>query len=159
MRLSPEEFVRHFPNHPVAQEIVRGPGVSKSKKNTTGPNSRGNGSHLEAIFEHQMAAYGISDYHKEHRFHPVRKWRMDFAWPDILLAVEIEGGIWNNGRHNRPHGFINDAEKYNTACTMGWKVLRFTGRDIRNGKAIDTTRQIVFEHKALNHTTQRRREK
>ncbi|HAT10302.1 MAG TPA: hypothetical protein DCS97_06855, partial [Planctomycetes bacterium] len=28
----------------------------------------------------------------EHRFHPTRKWRFDFARPDIHLAIEIDGG-------------------------------------------------------------------
>lgn len=78
----------------------------------------------------------------EHRFHPVRKWRFDFAWPDMLLAVEIEGGTWANGRHNRAQGYEGDCEKYNAAVMVGWRVLRFTGDMVRDGRMAATLRQL-----------------
>jgi len=59
-------------------------------------------------------------------FHPVRKWRFDFAWPECMLAVEIEGGIWTAGRHIRPVGMENDMIKYNAAAELGWRVLRYS---------------------------------
>jgi very-short-patch-repair endonuclease len=62
----------------------------------------------------------------EYRFHPKRLWRFDFAYPDLKIAVEFEGAIWSNGRHNRGSGFIKDCEKYNEATLMGWKILRYT---------------------------------
>ena len=37
----------------------------------------------------------------EFRFHPERKWRFDFAWPEHKIAVEQEGGVWIQGRHTR----------------------------------------------------------
>jgi very-short-patch-repair endonuclease len=55
-----------------------------------------------------------------------RRWKFDFAAPDIMLAIEVEGGIYTGGRHTRGTGFVKDMEKYNTATAMGWKVLRFT---------------------------------
>lgn len=60
----------------------------------------------------------------EYRFHDMRKWRFDFAWPAQRVAVEIEGGIWSKGRHVRGAGFIADCEKYNEAARLGWYVLR-----------------------------------
>ena len=62
----------------------------------------------------------------EYKFHPVRKWRFDYAVPDLMIAVEIEGGTWIKGRHNRAEGYQKDMEKYNMAQLMGWKVLRYT---------------------------------
>jgi len=67
----------------------------------------------------------------EYRFHPTRRWRFDFAWPALRLAVEIEGGEWNRGRHTRPRGFADDCEKYNAAAVSGWLVMRFTGGMVR----------------------------
>lgn len=61
----------------------------------------------------------------EYRFHPERRWRFDFADPKRKVAIEIEGGLWNYGRHNRPEGYMKDLEKYNQAALMGWKVLRY----------------------------------
>ena len=66
---------------------------------------------------------------KEHMFHYTRKWRFDYAIPELKVAIEIDGGVWDYGRHNRPQGYINDMEKLNTAASMGWLVLRFTTQD------------------------------
>lgn len=66
---------------------------------------------------------------KEHVFHWTRKWRFDYAMPELKIAIEIDGGVWEYGRHNRPQGYINDMEKLNTAASMGWLVLRFTTDD------------------------------
>ncbi len=60
----------------------------------------------------------------EFRFHPIRRWRFDYAWPDERLALEVEGGIWIGGRHNRGSGFVKDMEKYNRAACMGWRIIR-----------------------------------
>ena len=73
---------------------------------------------------------------KEYRFHPVRRWRFDWAWPEHLLAVEYEGGVFGQGRHTRGKGYSNDCLKYNNAVLMGWKVLRFTLEHINDGTAI-----------------------
>jgi very-short-patch-repair endonuclease len=74
---------------------------------------------------------------REHRFHPERRWRFDFAWPDLKLAVECEGGTWIAGRHTRGSGFAADCEKYNAAAMGGWKVLRFPSNLIHDGTAIN----------------------
>ena len=62
----------------------------------------------------------------EHRFHPGRKWRFDFAAPCAMVALEIEGGVWTRGRHSRGPGMIADMHKYNNATSRGWSVIRVT---------------------------------
>ena len=62
----------------------------------------------------------------EFKFHPKRRWRFDLALPQHMVAIEIEGGVWTNGRHVRGKGFLSDIEKYNEAAVLGWRVLRFT---------------------------------
>lgn len=62
----------------------------------------------------------------EHRFHPTRRWRFDYALPEAKVAIEIDGGVWTYGRHNRAAGYIADMEKLNEAARLGWRVLRYT---------------------------------
>lgn len=66
----------------------------------------------------------------EFRFHPTRRWRFDYAFPARRVAIEVEGGVWSYGRHNRPKGFINDMEKYNAATALGWRVFRCTPQQL-----------------------------
>lgn len=72
-------------------------------------------------------AAGVPSPEREYVFHEGRKWRFDFAWPTIRLAVEIEG----RGRHQNVVGFRKDAHKYNTAARAGWLVLRFPATDLK----------------------------
>ena len=66
---------------------------------------------------------GIRGTEVEHKFHPTRKWRFDFAWPDRKLYLEVDGGIWTNGRHVRGAALKSEWEKRNTATVMGWRGL------------------------------------
>lgn len=77
----------------------------------------------------QIAGWGMPV--AEHRFHPTRRWRFDYAWVQHKLALEIEGGIWVGGRHNRATGFVKDVEKYNEAAVLGWRVLRLTPAQVQ----------------------------
>ena len=89
----------------------------------------------EALLEWQLKSHGIQ--HKmEYRFDKVRRWKFDFAFPDKMLAVEIEGGLYQNGRHNRAKGYIADMEKYNAAASQGWTLLRFTPMQVKTGAAV-----------------------
>lgn len=64
----------------------------------------------------------------EYVFHPTRKWRLDFAWPEYRLALEIHGGVYSGGRHTRGTGFTEDREKMNEASLAGLDCYRSHGR-------------------------------
>ena len=93
----------------------------------------------------QLGAMGFHGFEREYRFHPVRRWRFDFAYPEIKLAVEVEGATWAQGRHTRGSGFEADCEKYNTAALMGWRVLRFPSTWVDDGHALDWVEQAILE--------------
>lgn len=93
-------------------------------------------SHLEAQFNLIVRAAELPEPETEVKFHESRRWRFDFAWPDAMVAVEIEGGTWSRGRHTRGSGFIADCDKYNAAAVLGWRVLRFTGEHLNDPDAV-----------------------
>ncbi len=80
-----------------------------------------------SVFENIINKYtGRVPFIKEYKFHPERRWRIDYAHPAYRLAIEVEGGVWMGGRHTRSKGFIKDLEKYNELNLLGWTLLRFT---------------------------------
>lgn len=86
--------------------------------------SKRTSSELENRFATLWDALGGPELMREYRFDKRRRWRADFAWLDARVLVEIEGGVWNRGRHVTPRGFLNDAEKYLAATLQGWAVIR-----------------------------------
>lgn len=85
-------------------------------------------SYMEKIVAALAEQNGIK-LEREHKFHPKRKWRFDFADVHNRIAIEVEGGIWKQGRHNRAQGYRNDTIKYNSAVVLGWRVLRYCSVD------------------------------
>lgn len=122
-------------------------------------NVRGEG--MNDIFFMHLKALRLPEPTVEHRFHPKRKWRFDYAWPDLKVAVEKEGGAYarvvvcnhcgqkvgrtlksgkyvyvrEGGRHNTGKGLENDMEKYNNAVLLGWRLFRFTPQQMDDGDA------------------------
>lgn len=85
---------------------------------------------------------------REYKFHPVRRWRFDYAIPSHKVAIEVEGGVWTQGRHTRPKGFLGDMEKYNTATAMGWRILRVTPDTLATTQTLDLVRQTLSADEA-----------
>lgn len=102
-------------------------------------------SDLEAALLFQIKAVGLPEPEREYRFHHVRRWRFDLAWPELMVAAEVEGGTWSKGRHVRGGGFEKDCEKYAEALLLGWKVLRVPGAWVSSGKAIDYLERLLKE--------------
>jgi len=80
-----------------------------------------------------------------------RRWTVDFWWPEYVLAVEVEGGIWGDGTgarcrscgrayggsHGRPQAIERDIEKHNALTLQGAILLRVTEKTISSGDAVD----------------------
>ena len=99
-------------------------------------------SRLEKRVEMLWEAQGGPELEKEFRFHPVRKWRADFAHLPSRTLIEIEGGIYVNGRHNRGAGFAADLEKYLEASLAGWRVIRLGPNEI-NPTHLERLRDVL----------------
>ena len=116
---------------------------------------------LDAEFRARWASLGGPELKPEHRFHPRRRWAFDYAHPESMVAIELEGGIWippkviyrkgkkpiirGGGRHNSPQGFIKDCEKYNTAATMGWTIFRLTRECLENNGLLPDIIRMIQE--------------
>lgn len=54
--------------------------------------------------------------------------RVDFAWPQARLVVEIDGFTW----HSSQEALQNDHARQNRLELDGWTVLRYTAKDVRD---------------------------
>ena len=100
-------------------------------------------SKIEELLALHIKAEKLPEPEREYKFHSKRRWRFDFAWPEKMIAVEVEGGIWTNGRHTRGKGFENDCIKYGEAACLGWILYRCTGNMIQKGDAIKTIKRLL----------------
>ena len=125
----------------VRKRVLRVPSGSKRPKRIWGESA------LEAELDLQLRALRITGYEREVRFDPKRRWRFDFCWLEgPKIAVECEGGIWSGGRHTTGAGFAADCEKYNAAAQRGWRVFRYTARDIKSGRAVEQIAVVLADH-------------
>lgn len=79
----------------------------------------------------------------EFRFYPQRKWRFDYAWPDHKLALEVQGGLFVNGRHSRGAALLKEHEKLNTAAQLGWRILFVTPQQMASGEVVEIVRKAL----------------
>ena len=98
---------------------------------------------LEEELLFQIKTLGLPIPEREYRFHPVRRWRLDFYWPCCDFAVEVEGGTFVNGGHSRGLGFEKDCEKYGQAMLAGITVYRCTGNIIKRGEAVQVIEKML----------------
>ncbi len=92
---------------------------------------------INDLFVSTCKSLGLGEPVKEYKFCATRRWRCDYAFIDIKLAIEIEGGIWAYGRHNRAFGYIKDMEKYNKLTEEGWHLLRYQPKLINWDQVIE----------------------
>ena len=56
-----------------------------------------------------------------------RRWRLDFAWPDLCVAVEYDGFDWHSDRER----FQRDRQKRAALNEMEWSLLSVVSDDVR----------------------------
>jgi very-short-patch-repair endonuclease len=122
--------------------------------------------------EEAMLAHGLPIPEQEYRFAQSigRNWRLDYAFVQFHVGVEIDGGNFGRyiviergherrrgqsipikpgtalrvgGRHATGQGMAGDAEKLNEAQIFGWIVIRVSTTDIRDGRAIDPIKRAL----------------
>lgn len=97
----------------------------------------------ERALETQIVQLSLPTPRREFEFHPRRKFRADFAWPSYGLIVEVDGGVWSDGRHTRGEGYTRDCEKQAEAVLLGYQYLRFTPAQVESGYAAGVIERIL----------------
>jgi len=109
--------------------------------------------HNPALVTAFFASYGIPTPEYEYVFHPTRKWRFDLCWHfdapvfgelrNQKVYLEVQGGIWIKGGHNRGAQMKKDWEKYNAATELGWRPLFCEPRDLLTREMATTIRKAL----------------
>ncbi len=83
--------------------------------------------HLEDLATRHNLKLGM-----EHRFHPVRRWRFDYAFPQIKVAVDYDGVMFRSVGHNSLEKIIKDMERSNHAQLCGWDIYKANAKTVQN---------------------------
>ncbi|MDQ3958079.1 MAG: DUF559 domain-containing protein [Actinomycetota bacterium] len=69
--------------------------------------------------------------------------RIDFAWPEARVGIEADGRRW----HSSSADFARDRAKHNVLTAAGWRILRVTWQEIRDGpgKLVRETKRLLAE--------------
>lgn len=105
-------------------------------------------SRYEDQLERQIQLRGLPPPERQYRFaDPHRQYRVDFAWPDRGLAVEVDGGafVGRGGRGSviaraTPVGYHQTPEDYrkrNLINLLGWRLLAYQPEQIARGEAVN----------------------
>lgn len=95
----------------------------------------------ERDLEMQLRAWQITGWTTEFKFDAGtggRGWRLDFCWPALKLAVEVDGGV-----HRIAGRFEGDIERHNALALAGWLHLRFSPEQCKSGEAVATIKAAL----------------
>jgi len=112
--------VSAVPPAAVAAEI----GASKRRALKRGP------SELELVLAQQISLLELPAPVREYKAIPGRDFRLDFAWVDRRIGLEVQGMV-----HRIKGRFKNDIEKRALHLLHGWRVLEVSGAEVRSGRA------------------------
>ena len=113
---------------------------------------------LHNEFEKFMYSEGVQTWDTEYRFASPRRWRFDYAWPEFMFAVELDGifgfdvkGNQIIGGHRTVDAFLKNAEKFEKALQLGWRVYRVPSIWIFRGRRRIWRQEVV---QIINQYTQ-----
>ena len=99
--------------------------------------------HFRAAFLAACRSWDLEIPFPEHQFAPDRRWRFDWAWVSSKVALEVQGGLWTQGRHVRGKALMAEYEKLNEAAILGWRVLYCTPQDVETGSIFPLLRRAL----------------
>lgn len=107
------------------------------------PKAKARSSYNPTIVNAWLKEQGIPCPMYELTFALPRKWRFDLAWPGHRLALEVQGGIFAGGRHNRGAALLKEWEKLNEAAALGYRVMFCQPADLCTEAMAETLRRAL----------------
>lgn len=74
-----------------------------------------------------------------------KRYRLDFAHALSCTGIEIQGGVYNRGRHVTGSGYERDCRKYNLAFASGWTIFLLTAQMAKDA----TWHEMIGAHISL----------
>lgn len=107
------------------------------------------GSALEDDFAKQLEEAGIKGYKRDVTFIPGRRFRADFWFPKLKLAIEVDGGLWKTySGHGYGAGAHQDRERDILAYLKdGILTFRVGTNHVNDGSAIEWVKDILKRRK------------
>lgn len=97
-----------------------------------------------------LKAHGLPAPQTEFVFAPPRKFRADYCWPEAMVIVERQGGLFmkraksgGRGAHALPTNILRDYEKSNLAQLAGWTYLQYTPRELESGAVLPVLKIVL----------------
>jgi len=94
------------------------------------------------LLKHLRELGAVNDYRLEYQFAHDRLFRFDIADVTLRIGYECDGGQFRGG-HMRGIALERQYEKDRLAQMLGWRVMRFTNREILTGKAKEWMRKYL----------------
>jgi very-short-patch-repair endonuclease len=138
-----------------------GPGRKRFERVVEGVDPKA-GSVLESLLRVLLGDHGLLPPQTQYRFENAARdfiGRLDFAWPDLCLALETEGFEF----HSRRAEHRLDCQRHNALASQGWWLLRFTWDDVVFhpdevvATVADTLRVLRLKANAASATTNTQR--
>jgi hypothetical protein len=100
---------------------------------------------------------GLPEPTAEYKFHPTRKWRIDYLFTNygIKVGLEVEGGIYGKGPkckccgrkavagHTSIERLKNDIEKYNEITCAGIRLIRVQPENLMKKETIQLIKRAL----------------
>lgn len=98
-------------------------------------------SKIERRLDQNIIDAGLPAPRRNYFFLDGRDFELDFAWPLVKMAVEVQGMS-----HRIKGKFQRDIEKRALALLSGWRVLEVDGASVRDGRAIKWLIELMGEY-------------
>ena len=92
----------------------------------------------EAMLELQIRALKLPLGWVQYAPIPGRRYRIDRAWPEQKLGIEVEGGV-----HTIRAQWEHDCRRNNDMLLAGWRIFRLTSTMIKTGESIPLLERLL----------------